>query len=339
MRSWRSSIHERMTKFSLLVTLCLTIASAYAKQLLPIAEGTTWQYDATEQAGGQNESAIHSVVNRRLSGTQEFDGRKLLKLETFSGGVLSRTELISVDDNEIRCFARSDKGGIITGLPSPQTIVPAKLQANTSWECEGEVADVQMHQHCIVAGAEDISVPAGNFHAFRFYCEQSAPTSIVIDRWFLPGAGFVKERTTMRSPSGDLLGRQTLELTRPPVVTARPGSETPAAAKKLSAGVSSGPVGKFETEFSSSVPNIYARWQGHGLRQQAKVRVVWIAENVGDVAPPNYRVDEATAIAAAPDSRGMFTLSRPENGWAEGNYRVEFYLDTTLIEVVRLRIK
>ncbi len=328
-----------MKRFSRAAALLFAVASVHADQLVPTTDGTTWQYDATEEAGSRNDSAIHSVLTRRLSGTQEFDGKKLLKLETFIDNVLSKTELVSVDESGIHCFARSDKDGKITALSSPQTIVPAKLQASTSWECEGEVADVPMHQHCVVAGAEDVSVPAGNFHAFRFHCEQSAPASIVIDRWFVPRAGFVKVRTTMRSPSGDLLGRQTLELTRPPVVTPRPGSELATTAKKLSAGVSSERVGKFETEFSSSVPNIYARWQGHGLREQAKVRVVWIAENVGDVAPPNYRIDEATTIAAAPDSRGMFTLSRPENGWAEGNYRVEFYLDTTLVEVVRLRIK
>ena len=69
------------------------------------------------------------------------------------------------------------------------------------------------------------------------------------------------------------------------------------------------------------------------------MRAVWIAENVGDVAPPNYKVDEAKAIATSPNAHGMFTLSRPDDGWAPGSYRVEFYLDDTLVETVKLEIK
>ena len=109
--------------------------------------------------------------------------------------------------------------------------------------------------------------------------------------------------------------------------------------KKLLVGISSRPIGEFETEFSGATQNLYARWQGLSLRAGAKVRAVWIAEDVGDIAPPNYKIDDAVATASAPDAHGMFTLSRPDDGWAPGNYRVEFYLDETLVETVKLKIK
>jgi len=92
------------------------------------------------------------------------------------------------------------------------------------------------------------------------------------------------------------------------------------------------------TTFSSDAPQIYVRWRGHRLRKGAKVRVVWIAENIGDDAPPDYKVDEAVAIAESPTAHGAFTLSPPEDGWAPGNYRAEFYVDDLLVETVKLQI-
>ncbi len=74
------------------------------------------------------------------------------------------------------------------------------------------------------------------------------------------------------------------------------------------------------------------------MRAPAKVRAVWIAEDVGNIAPPNYKIDEATTVVTDPNSHGVFTLSRPESGWADGKYRLEFYLDEILVEAVELQI-
>jgi hypothetical protein len=38
-------------------------------------------------------------------------------------------------------------------------------------------------------------------------------------------------------------------------------------------------------------------------------------------------------------SCGVFTLSKPDEGWAPGAYRVEFYVDDELSETVKLKIK
>jgi hypothetical protein len=59
---------------------------------------------------------------------------------------------------------------------------------------------------------------------------------------------------------------------------------------------------------------------------------------VGDVAPRNHKVNEASSIADGPDSDGVFTLSRPDEGWPVGDYRVEFYIDETLAEAISLKI-
>jgi hypothetical protein len=99
-----------------------------------------------------------------------------------------------------------------------------------------------------------------------------------------------------------------------------------------------GRFGKPTTSFTSNTPEIYARWQGQRLRQGANVKAVWIAENIGEDFPPDYKVDEASAVAATPTARGAFTLARPEDGWMPGDYRVEFYVDDVLVDAVKMKI-
>jgi hypothetical protein len=68
------------------------------------------------------------------------------------------------------------------------------------------------------------------------------------------------------------------------------------------------------------------------------VKAVWIAENIGEDFPQDYKVDEASATVESQNARGAFTLARPENGWAIGDYRVEFFVDDVLADAVKLKI-
>ena len=123
-----------------------------------------------------------------------------------------------------------------------------------------------------------------------------------------------------------------------PKIGPRPEVKSIDASKKLSVTLGKEETGLATAQFGVDTPKIYARWQGHDLRSEAKIRVVWIAENIGDVAPPDYTIDEATATASAPNSHGVFTLSRPDEGWAPGDYRVEFLSMKLLSETVKLKI-
>jgi hypothetical protein len=64
---------------------------------------------------------------------------------------------------------------------------------------------------------------------------------------------------------------------------------------------------------------------------------VFIAANVADVSA-DYEIDESSATAPTPNSRGTFTLAKPEEGWATGNYRVEFFVDDQPAETVKFKI-
>jgi len=76
--------------------------------------------------------------------------------------------------------------------------------------------------------------------------------------------------------------------------------------------------------FPTSIPEIEYFYQlppGVG----GDVTCFWIAEDVGDVAPPNYLVDSVT-VSVERGGEGAFQLSRPTNGWPRGKYRLELNL-------------
>jgi hypothetical protein len=44
-------------------------------------------------------------------------------------------------------------------------------------------------------------------------------------------------------------------------------------------------------------------------------------------------------VAETGDAHGSFALTKPDEGWAPGTYRVEFYLDDELVDTVKAAIK
>ena len=108
--------------------------------------------------------------------------------------------------------------------------------------------------------------------------------------------------------------------------------------KEMTASFSDAAGGEPKLTFPSRTEKLYAQWRGLHLPAEAKIRCVWIAENVGDIAEPNYTIDEAKTTASKPDAYGSFALSRPEDGWAPGDYRGEFYVNDKLAATVRIKI-
>jgi hypothetical protein len=359
-----------MRKSFLAAALLLAAISVRAEALLPTAEGTTWEYESTETLTGS--APVRSVITVRAS-KQILEGKEVVRLETLSGNVVSKAELVSVDEIGIVGLARSGKDGKITKLNPPQPILAGPLKVGVAWELEGEAAGMKMRQRFTVVAEESVTVPAGTFRAFHLQCGDSSFMSIKLDRWFVPGTGFVKETTVVRGPG--MLQRITLELNKiaevlsKPVASPSPAAPLPAGqqpksspipapapsvappsepaaspdeiaapAKQLTVEVSSEPAGGLKTQFKSDVANIYVRWHGHDLPERARVRVAWVAEDVGDLVEPNFIIDETETIAPAPDASARFTLGRPPDGWAEGKYRVEFYVDDILLETVRVTI-
>ena len=336
-----------MQKIAVLLLAAVPLGFISAGQLIPTAPGTGWRYKMTEEPGkglripdskADATGTVRVSVLYRIAGTENIDGKELLKFEMHRAGVVTNTDLLSIDEHGIVCAARINLDGELIKLNPPQTIVAAPLERGASWNFEGQVGDMKVHQHYDVTGEEDVDVPAGEFHAFHIHGEQTSPSRMTVDRWFAIGTGIVKDVTTMRDSGGDLLERISLELMERPKIVDRPEVKADGAAKKISVDLGKQRFGKPATTFSSDTPQIYARWRGDRLRKGAKVRVVWIAENIGEDFPPDYKVDEATAITEGPVAHGAFTLSRPDDGWALGDYRAEFYVDDVLVDTVKLKI-
>jgi hypothetical protein len=109
------------------------------------------------------------------------------------------------------------------------------------------------------------------------------------------------------------------------------------------AAIGLGTTGKDEivnptTQFAPDVPKIFCTWVARGVDGDTAVRGVWIAEDVGDVAPANYKIDEAT-LKIPGNATGTFSLSKPNNGFPIGKYRVEIYLGDDLAKTIPFTVK
>ena len=331
----------------MLSSLLAVIVFSAPEQIIPVNDGTTWRYNMVQEAGPgsrltddpQNETGIlRAPVIYRIHGQREIDGRKLFEFEMHRDGRVTSTDLMTIDEQGMRCWARINEMEQLTKLDPPLPIVAAPVAVGNAWDYNGEPDGTKTHQHYEVVDQAEVTIPAGTFNAFHIHGEQTLPGPMTIDRWFVPGVGIVKDITETRSNSGELLRRITLELTGEPEVTARPVIKAQSEFNKLKISLGPEAVGDSRTEFITATPNIYARWRGRNLREKARIRCVWIAEEVEGVAPPDYTIDEASTTATASDSHGVFKLSRPDDGWAPGIYRVEMYVNGALADSVKLKI-
>jgi hypothetical protein len=327
---------------ALFLAIC-PLASIAGQELIPLTPDTSWNYEMTQESISNSldltepNKTERFAIMYRIGGTLRTDNNDFIKLELYRGNALASTDLITVDGHGIICSARIDEKGRVSKFDPSQVLVKAPLRAGTSWNFEGKIGETKVTQHYKITGEEDVAVPAGKFHAWQIHCEQTSPTLATIDRWFVPGTGFVKVVTKINAPSGGVLQQTSLELTEAPKISALPPARVNAKAAKLTVGLSTQPVGDFVTTIDASTPAIYARWQGYGLRPQANIRVLWIAENV-DGVEANYQIDNAFAVAETPNSHGTFKLAQPDEGWMPGEYRVEFYIDGRLAETAELTI-
>jgi hypothetical protein len=91
--------------------------------------------------------------------------------------------------------------------------------------------------------------------------------------------------------------------------------------------------------FEPTVPKVYAFFKTKGSSKGDKLHAVWIAEDVGDAAPENTKIDEATLTADQDNFYGAFSLSKPTKGWPKGAYRVDLYNGDEVAASAKFTIK
>src|SRR5204863_3764825 len=108
---------------------------------------------------------------------------------------------------------------------------------------------------------------------------------------------------------------------------------------KITAVMATGPKDKPSKIFTPDVPKVHALFKTKGAQTGDKLRGVWIAEDVGDAAPANTKIDETTLTLEQEDFYGAFALSRPNKGWPVGKYKIDMYVGDELATTVTFTIK
>jgi len=111
-----------------------------------------------------------------------------------------------------------------------------------------------------------------------------------------------------------------------------------AAGVKITAVTTTGPKAKPATTFAADTPTIHALFKTTGAKKGDSVRGVWIAEDVGEKAPANTKIDEKTLVLERDTEAGDLSLSKPTAGWPPGKYRVELYAGDDLATTVKFTI-
>jgi hypothetical protein len=107
---------------------------------------------------------------------------------------------------------------------------------------------------------------------------------------------------------------------------------------KVTAVMATGPKDKPTTSFAADTPKVLALFKTKGAQKGDKLRGVWIADDVGDAAPANTKIDEAT-LTLEGDTDGNFSCSKPTKGWPAGKYHVDIYAIDKLATTVKFTIE
>jgi hypothetical protein len=79
--------------------------------------------------------------------------------------------------------------------------------------------------------------------------------------------------------------------------------------------------------FTPSTPKIFLRAHMVDVASGAKITTSWIAVDTHGTAPPNYKIDSADFVAGVLTNTVDANLSKPNNGWPVGKYRVDLSVD------------
>ena len=126
------------------------------------------------------------------------------------------------------------------------------------------------------------------------------------------------------------------------IFAAQPAA-TQSAGRITKAELGTGATDRYEivnpaTEFTPDTAKIFCVWKAEGILKGTSVRGVWIAVDVGNVAPPNYKIDEAE-VRLPVMTEGSMSLSKPTNGFPVGKYRLELYIGKELAKTIPFTVK
>src|SRR5437867_6088736 len=118
-----SNLPKRKMKILGFLLASAPLALVSADELIPTAPGMSWRYNMIQEVGKglrvpdlktDADGKIRRSVLYRIAGIENVDGKDLLKFEMHRAGVVTNTDLLSVDKQGIVCVARINlDGGLI----------------------------------------------------------------------------------------------------------------------------------------------------------------------------------------------------------------------------------
>ena len=88
--------------------------------------------------------------------------------------------------------------------------------------------------------------------------------------------------------------------------------------------------------FSTDIPAIHAVVVFSGATAGDKVKGVWVA--VDAIETPNYEIASTTLDLKEGEARAHFKLTRPNNGWPVGNYKLYIYVNDVFVTSVPFKV-
>lgn len=95
--------------------------------------------------------------------------------------------------------------------------------------------------------------------------------------------------------------------------------------------------GPAKATFTPRTAKIFLRSTIVDVPAGSTVKGAWIAEKT-KVAPPNYKIDEKEMKAGGAVNEITYSLSKPNAGWPEGDYRVDLFINGSPAGNVKFRV-
>jgi hypothetical protein len=99
-----------------------------------------------------------------------------------------------------------------------------------------------------------------------------------------------------------------------------------------------------KTEFTPKTPIIFFVCTSEDVKVGQKIKAVWIAEDTHQVAPNHHEIDHTVLAVKKPleedqEWTGKFSLSKPNNDWPIGKYKVQLFAGEHLIETKKFEVE
>jgi len=107
---------------------------------------------------------------------------------------------------------------------------------------------------------------------------------------------------------------------------------------KITAMTTTGPEDQPTRIFTTDTPKVLALFKTKGAQKGDKLRGVWIADDVGEAAPANTKIDEKTLTVEGDTDDGDFSCTKPTKGWPAGKYHLDIYANDELATTVKFTI-